>query len=120
MDVVGEQLRVLVQEPVPGVGIDPQPGVGEAFGEQVAVLRVHHRVVVAIGNKRRLGDAGKTVELRLVGNTPGDDRGELRVASGEIGRLVTVDLALVEPSERLDAGASPAPGRLYCTLPKRR
>src|ERR1700730_9520458 len=63
VDVVGEQLRVLVQESVAGVWIDPQLGVREVFSEQVAVLRVHHRVVVAVGDKRRLGYAGETVEL---------------------------------------------------------
>ena len=63
VDVAGEQFRVLVQEPVAGVGIDPQLGVGEVLGKQVAVLGVHHRVVVAIGDECRLGDAGETVEL---------------------------------------------------------
>src|SRR4051794_25047119 len=51
VDIVGEQLRILVQEPVAGVGVDPQLGVGEVLGEQVAVWRMHHRVVVAVGNE---------------------------------------------------------------------
>ena len=63
VDVGGEQLRVLVQEPVAGVRIDPQLRVWEVLSKQMAVLRMHHRVVVTIGHKRRLGDAGKPVEL---------------------------------------------------------
>src|SRR3954454_7538976 len=63
VDVVGELLGVLVQESVAGVRVDPQLGVGEAFSQKVAVVRVHHRVVVAVGDKRRLGDAGEPVEL---------------------------------------------------------
>jgi hypothetical protein len=63
VDVVGEQLGVLVQKSVAGVRIDPQLGVGEAFSEQVAVLGVHHRVIVAVGDKRWLGNAGKPLEL---------------------------------------------------------
>src|SRR3954453_418104 len=42
--VVAELLWVLVEEAVAGVGIDPQFGVREMLGEQVAVLGVHHRV----------------------------------------------------------------------------
>src|SRR3954467_984849 len=103
VDVVGELLGVLVQESVVGVRVDPQLGVGEAFSQKVAVVRVHHRVVVAVGDKRRLGDAGEPVELRLVGNSPGGDRGELRVASRQVSRLVTVDLTLEEASDRLHA-----------------
>src|SRR3954454_2353021 len=63
VDVVGELRGVLVQESVVGVRVDPKLGVGEAFSQKVAVVRVHHRVVVAVGDKRRLGDAGEPVEL---------------------------------------------------------
>jgi hypothetical protein len=63
VDVVGEQLWVLVQEPVAGVRVDPQLGVREVLSEQVAVLGVHHRVVVAVGDECRLGYPGETVEL---------------------------------------------------------
>ena len=86
-----------------GVRIGPQLGVWEVLDKQVAVVRVHHPVVVAIGDERRLRYAGETVELRLVRNTPGGDCGELRVASGQVGRFVAVDLALVDASERLHA-----------------
>src|SRR3954451_6305713 len=55
VDVGGELLRVLGQEPVAGVGIDLELGVGETLSEQAAVPRVHHRVVVAVGDERRLG-----------------------------------------------------------------
>src|SRR4051794_3904353 len=63
VDVVGELLGVLVQEPVVGVRVDPQLDIREALGKEVTVLRMHHRVVVAIGDERRLGDPRKPVEL---------------------------------------------------------
>src|ERR1700759_5691843 len=99
----GDQLRVLGQGCVARGWEAPKLGVRKALSEQMAVLRVHHRVVVAVGNERRLRDAGKPVELRLVRNTPGGNRGELCVAGRQVSRFVTVDFALVEAPYRLHA-----------------
>jgi hypothetical protein len=52
--VVCGQFRILVEEPVIGVGVDPQLGVRQVVCEQVAVLGDHHRVVVAVCDERRL------------------------------------------------------------------
>jgi hypothetical protein len=37
-DVIGEQLRVLIEEAVIGVRVDAQVGVGQPLGEQLAIL----------------------------------------------------------------------------------
>ena len=99
--MVGEELRVLVEEAVVRVGIDPQVRFGQPVGEEPAVLGVHHRVVVADGDEGGLRDAGEPVELRRLGNSPGSDRGELGVSAGEVGRCVAIVLACVRASEVL-------------------
>ena len=67
-DVVGELLRILFEEAVVRVAVDSERGVWEVLGEQAAVLRVQHLVVVTVGHKRGLRGAGQAVELRGVGD----------------------------------------------------
>src|SRR3954469_4785248 len=101
--VVAELLWVLVEEAVPGVGIDPQLGVRKMLGQKPAVLGMHHRVVVAVGDQRRLGDPGQAVELGSVRDAPGRDRRQLSVARGKVSRLIAVGLPAIEPLDGLHA-----------------
>jgi hypothetical protein len=61
--VAAEQSRVLIEEAVVRVRVDQELRVREVLGEEVAVLGVHHGVVVAVGDEGRLGDACQPVEL---------------------------------------------------------
>jgi len=51
---------------VDGVGIDPQPRVGQVVGEDLRVDGRHHHVVVAVGDEGGVCDPGKPVELGRV------------------------------------------------------
>ena len=50
VDFRAELGRVLEEEPMPRVGIDAEPGIGQVSGEQVAVLRGDHHIVVTVGH----------------------------------------------------------------------
>jgi DNA-binding CsgD family transcriptional regulator len=62
-DVVRELFRVLIEESVAGVGVDPQLRVRQVPGEEAAVLRGHQRVVVAGGDERWMCDRRQPREL---------------------------------------------------------
>jgi hypothetical protein len=89
--MVCELARVLVEEAVAGIRVDPQLCVGQVVGEKVAVLGDHHRVVVPVRDQRRLRDRAEPVELRRLRDPPARDRVELRVTRREVRRLVGID-----------------------------
>jgi hypothetical protein len=70
VDIVGELLRVLVEEAVPGVRVDPQLRVREVTREQTAVLGDHRRVVVPVRDQCRLDDRIEAGELRRIRDPP--------------------------------------------------
>src|SRR3954471_2664379 len=63
VDVAGELVRELEQEPVACVGVDAQFGVREVPGEQVRVNGRDHDVAVAVGDQGGLGDSGQSREF---------------------------------------------------------
>jgi hypothetical protein len=79
-----------------GVGIDPQPRVGQVVGEELRVDGRDHHVVVAVGDERGMCDPGKPAELGRVWDAPFDDRVVLSACD-----LRTIWLAA--PSSRLKA-----------------
>jgi hypothetical protein len=79
-----------------GVGIDPQPRIGQVVGEELRVDGRDHHVVVAVGDERGMCDPGKPVELGRVWDAPFDDRVVLSACD-----LRTIWLAA--PSSRLKA-----------------
>src|SRR6266576_1896062 len=63
--VVDEQVRVLEEKPVTGVGIDDQLGVREKLRHRKRVNRRHHHVVAAVRNQHWLLDFRQMVVSRI-------------------------------------------------------
>ncbi len=86
--------RELVEEAVPRVGVDPDPRVR---GQDVAVHGWDHRVVVSVGDERRLRDARQSVQLRGVRNASVHDRVVLSLTDIRAVGLVAAFLPSAEP-----------------------
>src|SRR5512143_4108572 len=83
-NMLSELFGVLVEEPVTGVWVDAQLGVGQVLCEQATVLGDHERIVVAGGDQSRLDDRGQSGQLRRVRDPPARERRKLCVAGSQV------------------------------------
>src|SRR5439155_14232473 len=114
-DSAGEELQSLCDElvvkledaAVPGVGIDLELAVRQAFGQVNRVGRRHHAVVIAVCDEDWLLD-GRQVGRRL--HPPGMDGPKLGAEGSDRDRLVAILGPLLQPLDELP-GLPPAIGR---------
>src|SRR4051794_40385672 len=99
----GDELTGGLEDPaVSGVGVDGEPGVGDAAGEVLGVAARDHDVVVAVGHEDRLGDLAE-----IVGRAQAGFANRLELGEPGLHRdpLVAIAGALLEAGHVLRRGA---------------
>src|SRR5437868_3529169 len=65
-----EGRRILEEERVTGVGVDDQPGVGDAARQEAGIADGDDEVLASVRYQRRLGEAGQLVIVAARGGLP--------------------------------------------------
>src|SRR5262249_12399090 len=101
VDVVGELLWILIEKPMASVRVDPQLGVGQMVGAEIAVLGDHHRIVVPVRHQYWHRDRCQASQLGGIGYPPARNRLELGVPRCQVSRRVTLDRSCRDALEKL-------------------